>query len=161
MSILSDYALSDKEGNEVTTEYKNNVGTLYITKNGTKYEIKSEDETGSYYIEKNGNKEYIEQELEKLLENLKKENYLNGLSKSELSKRLAYYLSELNVLHPFREGNGRTNREFIRQLALKNGYRLNLKKVAPEETLEASIKSIVDTNDLEKILEECLEEING
>ena len=60
MSILSDYALSDKEGNEVTTEYKNNVGTLYITKNGTKYEIKSEDETGSYYIEKNGNKEYIE-----------------------------------------------------------------------------------------------------
>lgn len=105
--------------------------------------------------------EYIEQELEKLLENLKKENYLNGLSKSESSKRLAYYLSELNVLHPFREGNGRTNREFIRQLALKNGYRLNLKKVAPEETLEASIKSIVDTNDLEKILEECLEEING
>ena len=60
MSILSDYALSDKEGNEVTTEYKNNVGTLYITKNGTKYEIKSEDETGSYYIERNGNKEYIE-----------------------------------------------------------------------------------------------------
>ena len=59
-SILSNYALSDKEGNEVTTEYKNNVATLYITKNGTKSEIKTEDETGSYYIEKGGNKEYIE-----------------------------------------------------------------------------------------------------
>ena len=53
-SILSNYALSDKEGNEVTTEYKNNVATLYITKNGTKSEIKTEDETGSYYIEKGG-----------------------------------------------------------------------------------------------------------
>ncbi len=60
MSILSNYALTDKEGNEVTTEYKNNNATLRITKDGTKYEIKTEDETGSYYIEKNGSKEYIE-----------------------------------------------------------------------------------------------------
>ena len=60
MSILSNYALTDKEGNEVTTEYKNNVATLKITKDGTKYEIQTEDGTGSYYFEKNGNKEYIE-----------------------------------------------------------------------------------------------------
>ena len=53
---------------------------------------------------------------------------------------------------------GRTNREFIRQLALKNGYVLNLKKVNPKETLEASIASIVDTSKLEEIIEECLEE---
>ena len=53
---------------------------------------------------------------------------------------------------------GRTNREFIRQLALKNGYVLNLKKVNPKETLEASIVSIVDTRKLEGIIEECLEE---
>jgi len=52
---------------------------------------------------------------------------------------------------------GRTNREFIRQLALKNGYILNLKKVKPKETLEASIESIVDTSKLEKVIEECLE----
>jgi len=53
---------------------------------------------------------------------------------------------------------GRTNREFIRQLALKNGYVLNLKKVNPKETLEASIASIIDTSKLEEIIEECLEE---
>ena len=64
--------------------------------------------------------EYIESELDKLLNNLKNENYLLGLSKEKLSERLAYYLSELNVLHPFREGNGRTIREFLRELALKN-----------------------------------------
>lgn len=58
----------------------------------------------------------------------------------------------------FEKEIGRTNREFIRQLALKNGYVLNLKKVNPKETLEASIKSIIDTSKLEKIIEECLEE---
>lgn len=102
--------------------------------------------------------EYIEQELERLLEQLKQENFLEGLNKENFAKRLAYYLSELNVLHPFREGNGRTNREFIRQLALKNGYILNLKKVNPKDALEASIESIVDTRKLEEIIEICLEE---
>ena len=101
--------------------------------------------------------EYIEPELNRLMRELKNENYLKGLNKEELAKRLAYYLSELNVLHPFREGNGRTTREFIRQLALKNGYKLNLKKVMPEEVLNASIESIVDTNHLEKIFNICLE----
>ena len=101
--------------------------------------------------------EYIEPELDRLLNELKQENFLAGLSKQELAKRLAYYLSELNVLHPFREGNGRTNREFIRQLALKNGYVLNLKNTLPQEVLDASIKSVIDTTDLEKIIEEMLE----
>lgn len=101
--------------------------------------------------------EYIEQELDRLLENLKKENYLEGLQKEDLAKRLSYYLSELNVLHPFREGNGRANREFIRQLALKNCYTLNLKKVPPKEILQASIESIVDSTKLESIIYRCLE----
>lgn len=60
MSILSNYALEDKEGNEVITEYKNNVATLYLSKDGSKYELKVENETGSYYIERNNNKEYVE-----------------------------------------------------------------------------------------------------
>lgn len=101
--------------------------------------------------------EYIESELEKLLEQLKKENYLSGLPKEKLADRLAYYLSELNVLHPYREGNGRTIREFIRELALKNGYVLNLSKVDPKDFLNASIKSIVDTSDLAKLILICLE----
>ncbi len=103
--------------------------------------------------------EYIEPELEKLLNQLKKENYLKGLDKVALVKKLAYYLAELNVLHPFREGNGRTIREFIRQLALKNGYQFNLQKVKPQEMLQASIESVMDTTKLEMILDRCLEKI--
>ena len=102
--------------------------------------------------------EYIESELKKLLDKLKEEKFLNGLSKEKLAERLAYYLSELNVLHPYREGNGRTIREFIRELALKNGYVLNLSKVSPKDFLNASIKSIVDISDLTNSILICLEE---
>lgn len=54
---------------------------------------------------------------------------------------------------------GRTEREFIRQLALKNGYILNLKKVMPSEMLQASIESIVNTSKLEQVIEKCLEKV--
>lgn len=103
--------------------------------------------------------EYIESELIKLLKQLKNENYLNGLNKEKLSRRLAYYMAELNVLHPFREGNGRTIREFIRQLAYKNGYIFNLQNIEPNEILNASIKSVLDTTELENVLLKCLKEI--
>ena len=100
--------------------------------------------------------EYIEQELIKLLEELKAENYLKGLTKQELAKKLAYYMAELNVLHPFREGNGRAIREFIRELAMKNGYELDLTKTTPTNMLNACIESVVDTSELEEILYKCL-----
>lgn len=101
--------------------------------------------------------EYIESELTRLLSELKSENFLANLTKEKFTERLAYYWAELNVLHPFREGNGRTTREFLRQLSLKNGYILNLHKVSPQKLLNASIKSIIDTADLEKYLYACLE----
>ena len=101
--------------------------------------------------------EYIEDELNRLLQELKNENYLANLNKKDFAIRLSYYWAELNVLHPFREGNGRTTREFLRQLALKNDYILNFQNVKPTKLLDASIKSIVDTTDLEKYLYECLE----
>ena len=96
--------------------------------------------------------EYIECELDRLLAEIKKENYFLGYSKEELAKKLAYYLAELNVLHPFREGNGRVLREFIRQLALKNEYLLDMREVTSKEMLYASKKSVYDTTDLENII---------
>ena len=101
--------------------------------------------------------QYIESELNRLLNELKNENYLKDLSKDLLSKRLAYYMAEFNVLHPFREGNGRTIREFIRQLAYVNGYIFNLQNINPQYMLNASIKSVINTDNLEKIIFQCLE----
>ncbi len=96
--------------------------------------------------------QYIDTEIVKLFDKLKDENYLEGLDKESLSKRLAYYWAELNVLHPFREGNGRTTREFLRQLALKNGYSLDLQNVNTNELLDASIKSVFNEDELADLL---------
>ena len=100
--------------------------------------------------------EYIDTELRKLLERLHKSNLLKNDTRAELVKDLAYYLAELNVLHPFREGNGRTIREFIRELAYKNGYLLDLQKVEPSEVYDAFLKSVIDTTDLENVIDKCL-----
>lgn len=60
ISIIENYALQDKEGNDIYTKMKNNEPKLYITKNNNEYEVQKEDETDNYYISKNNNKEYLE-----------------------------------------------------------------------------------------------------
>ena len=102
--------------------------------------------------------QYIEPELTKLLDELKSENYLRNINKETLAKRLSYYWTELNVLHPFREGNGRVIREFIRELAFSNNYILDFQNTTPEEIFNASVKSVYDISDLEKILFNFLKE---
>lgn len=100
--------------------------------------------------------QFIDKELIKLLNELKQENYLKGLDIKDMAKRLAYYMAELNVLHPFREGNGRTIREFTRQIAFNAGYILDTQNIDAHEILNACIKSVVDPTDLENILLNCL-----
>ena len=57
LSIIENYALQDKEGNDIYTKYdKNNQAKLYITKNNTEYEVQKEEETDNYYITKNNEK---------------------------------------------------------------------------------------------------------
>jgi len=51
---------------------------------------------------------------------------INKENKSSLSRKLAEILDAVNHLHPFRDGNGRTQREFLRLLAKEKGWSLNL-----------------------------------
>ena len=46
--------------------------------------------------------------------------------KNAISRKLAEILDNVNYGHFFREGNGRTQREFIRELAIQKGYSLDL-----------------------------------
>jgi cell filamentation protein len=68
--------------------------------------------------------------------------------------RAAYFLGEINAVHPFREGNGRTQREFIRELALAGGHRLVWANHTRDEMIRASQQSFVrkDYSALEEIL---------
>jgi cell filamentation protein len=72
---------------------------------------------------------YIESYGRTVAADLAKENYLKGLGKPKFVERLAHHFTELNVLHPFREGNGRSTREFVGQLARNAGYELDQTRI--------------------------------
>lgn len=76
---------------------------------------------------------------ERVFSELQSEHFLIGAT--DVPHRLAYYLSEINVLHPFREGNGRTQRLFIEYLANVAGYSVDFSKVSPQEMIIASADS--------------------
>ena len=103
--------------------------------------------------------EYILSSLDTLFSGLAKDPAFDrGISQSQFCARAAYYMGELNAVHPFRDGNGRTQREFTRQLALKYGYSLNWSSVTPAAMTEASIKSFhqADNSGLATILESAI-----
>jgi cell filamentation protein len=68
-------------------------------------------------------------------------------------------MGELNAIYPFRDGNGRTQREFIRELAGRNGYILDWSRVPREQMIEASKISFQygDNSGLDKVLQAALE----
>ncbi len=92
----------------------------------------------------------------KLLNELKSEKWLAKLERELFIKKLAYYFAELNYIHPFREGNGRSTREFIRLLVEKNGYVVNWSSIEINTLLDAMELSVFDTAALENVLDKCL-----
>ena len=95
----------------------------------------------------------IDTELDRVFDKIKDENMLKETDKEKVFDNLAYVMAELNVIHPFREGNGRSIREFIRLMAKRMGYNLNWGNVEKEKLLEASILSVDDYTVLTGILE--------
>lgn len=89
------------------------------------------------------NYEFIEANADSLFSKLRKENYLKDASEEEIPFRLAYYLSEINVLHPFREGNGRAQRLFIEYLAENTGFSVDFSQVTDRQMIEASATSFM------------------
>jgi cell filamentation protein len=84
---------------------------------------------------------FIRTQAGKIFAELQAERYLTGLDAQSFSERAAYYLAEINMLHPFREGNGRAQREFIRCLGLNAGYEIDWYAVEADSMLEAMIES--------------------
>lgn len=74
-----------------------------------------------------------------IFKKLKEEKYLCGLDRVSFSYKLAELSGELNALHPFRDGNGRTIRCFLIQLANHAGYEIRFEDVDKEELLKADI----------------------
>jgi cell filamentation protein len=81
---------------------------------------------------------HLEGYADKLFKELKAERYLAKMPPDIFQNRLIHYFSEINVLHPFREGNGRVQRVFIEYLARSAGYHVDFSTVDSYEMIESS-----------------------
>jgi cell filamentation protein len=96
-------------------------------------------------ISKGGNPfcfpEHIEDQATRLFDNLRMADYLRNLDAKTFATKAAHFLAELNAIHAFREGNGRSQLTFFTLLADRARHPLNLDKLEPGEMLQAMIAS--------------------
>jgi cell filamentation protein len=97
--------------------------------------------------------ENIDAEMNKLFQSLVGKNELRGLGAAEFAKQAAHFMAELNAIHPFREGNGRTQLSFLELLADRAGHPLDMDRMDPAAVLEAMIESFAGSEgNLENII---------
>jgi cell filamentation protein len=96
-------------------------------------------------ISKGGNPfcfpENIEGEMKSLFGDLAEARHFQGLSANDFAKKAAHFLAELNAIHPFREGNGRTQLTFLTLLADRAGHPLHMEKLDEKAVFEAIVES--------------------
>jgi cell filamentation protein len=106
------------------------------------------------------NSDAIERVAATLFRELHDEELLKNISRDQYAHKLAHYYSEVNVLHPFREGNGRTERVFFGQLAAVAGHRLAWERIDASENLRTSIAAYKgDEGPLTAMLDGLLERV--
>lgn len=70
-----------------------------------------------------------------------KKKHLVGLPLGGFAREAAHFITEVNAIHPFREGNGRTQLAFLRLLCLNAGWRFDASVLQRERVIGAMIDS--------------------
>nr|WP_255616728.1 Fic family protein [Aurantimonas sp. VKM B-3413] len=85
--------------------------------------------------------EYIDRVMIRIFSDLAAENHLMGLAPAAFAAQAAHVLAEINAVHPFREGNGRTQLTFLTLLAENAGFTLDADVLEPQTVIGAMIDS--------------------
>jgi len=86
--------------------------------------------------------DFIESSLEKLFKDVKTQGFFKEKSEDAFIEGIVFLMGELNIIHPFREGNGRCIRAFVNNIALDNGYFINWSKTNADDILSAVIHTV-------------------
>lgn len=106
-------------------EWAGKIRTINISKKGTHFcNIDSIDNIGNACFSR-----------------LKEENYFKGYTFDEYIENIAELYSDLNMLHPFREGNGRTERAFFVQLIRYSGYDIQFSEIDTDLLMVSTIQA--------------------
>lgn len=90
--------------------------------------------------------QHIETYAAEVFDGLAKERFLRSLTRHAFLDRVTHYLAEVNALHPFREGNGRAQRAFFRQLSRDAGWPIDWSGLDPEGNVDASMAALRGDN---------------
>ena len=94
--------------------------------------------------------EMIESQAKLIFKRLRDRNYFKALPHTEFIEEIVDFYCVTNVLHPFREGNGRTQRVFLTQLIRNAGYEINFADMDTDLLMVATIQSAQGVTDLLK-----------
>ncbi len=92
-------------------------------------------------VDRFANFKHIESSMAAISAKMAQDDHLLGLEPDAFADKAAFYFAEINAVHPFREGNGRTQREFINHLAANAGYVVAWENAPPAELLNCTIEA--------------------
>jgi len=85
--------------------------------------------------------EYIAAEMQRVFAELGDVDALQHMTSAGFARHAGHFLADLNAIHPFREGNGRTQLSFLAMLAEHGGFAFDADVLQKERVLGAMIES--------------------
>ena len=101
---------------------------------------------------------YIKDNIKIIIEKINLDK-LTNLNENELVSFISSIMTDLNVLHPFREGNGRATREFIRELLEYLGYEIDFFLIDYDKIIEASKIAVIDESKQIELLKKFIRKV--
>src|SRR5207248_10992290 len=86
-------------------------------------------------------RQYIQTGMADVHRRLVQSRFLGRLAPAEFAEQAAVIIGDINYIHPFREGNGRTQFHYLKQLAERAGHSLDLARIEGPRWIEASMLS--------------------
>lgn len=83
-------------------------------------------------------RQYIPTGMADVHRRLTRAKFLQRLPANEFAREAGVIIGDINYIHPFREGNGRTQAQYLKQLAEQAGHPLDLRRIDPTSWIEAS-----------------------
>lgn len=97
-------------------------------------------------------------EADRLFAQAARNDWFENLPRLELIPAVAELFGELNMIHPFREGNGRAQRVLFDHLIIHTGHMVDWTSVLPDEWKAANISAVhCDYQPLEAIFRRCIQ----
>jgi cell filamentation protein len=96
--------------------------TVEIAKGGSQFQLRRYIQTGMADVHRR----------------LQRAGFLQGLTRAAFAQAAGQIMGDVNYVHPFREGNGRTQLQYLDQLAAQAGHPLDLTRINPARWLAAS-----------------------